>query len=253
MTSTIAIFRAAALCLLAGAAHASTVPAAQADAPVPATRHQPTAYRAPAAQDAAPDRAWRDQNRIVAGYNSMMLTMGGDQHAQHQAPQAAADPHAGHKMPAAAAPDPHAGHHMPKTAAKAGEPAPLLAAAHAAGESKAGCACCKAKDGAEGGSCMAPPAAKPDAGQGAHGAHGGMAHGAGAMKGGCACCKGKDGHAGMAMGESSPAQCMPGAGQGAMTDSGKGGECCKGGGCCKDGCCAGKAAPAPAGGHEGHH
>ena len=245
MTSTIAFFRAAALCLLASAAHASTVPAAQADAPVPATRHQPTAYRAPAAQDATPDRTWRDQNRIVAGYDSMMLTMAGDGHAQHSAPQAAADPHAGHKMQAAAAPDPHAGHHMPKTVAQAGETAPLLAAAHAAGQSKAGCACCKAKDGAQGApSCMAPPGGKPEAG------HGGMAHGADAAKGGCACCKGKDAsgagheaHAGMAMATSSPAQCMPGAG--------KSGGCCKDG-CCKDGACAMAAAPASTQ-HEGHH
>ncbi|MET0983728.1 MAG: hypothetical protein ABWY02_16600 [Telluria sp.] len=120
MTFAIAFCRAAALCLLAGSAYAATVPAADASAPVPATRYQPTVYPAPSPPSATPDQAWREQNRIVAAYDSMALTMPADSghgaHGQHAA--AGADPHAGHKMPAAA--DPHAGHHMHTGAATGG-------------------------------------------------------------------------------------------------------------------------------------
>jgi hypothetical protein len=101
MTSAITLSRVAALCLLAGAAHASPVPvsAADAGAPVPATVYAPAAQYRPAAPDtASPDRAWREQNRIVAAQNSMMLTMGGG--AQDDDPHAA---HAGHSVGAHAA------------------------------------------------------------------------------------------------------------------------------------------------------
>lgn len=134
MTLAIALCRVAALCLLAGAAHAAPVPAAQASAPVPATRYQPTAYQAHVAPAVTPDQAWREQNRIVASYDSMALTM--PAHAAHGSHGAAApDPHAGHTMPAAAATDPHAGHHAHKPAAKpapasAPAPAPAPAAHH---------------------------------------------------------------------------------------------------------------------------
>ncbi|QNA99689.1 hypothetical protein [Massilia sp. Se16.2.3] len=120
MTFARTLFRVAAPCLLAAAAHAApaqpSIPAAAADAQVPAVRYVDAArYRAPAAAAASPDRGWREQNRIVGATNSMMLTMGGaghgDAHAGHgaAAPAPASAPgHAGHGS--AAAPDPHAGH-----------------------------------------------------------------------------------------------------------------------------------------------
>ena len=91
MTFATTLFRVAAPCLLAGAAHASPVavpvpvPAADGGHPVPATVYSPALpYRAAAAEAASPDRAWREQHRIVGAYNSMMLTMdghGADAHA----------------------------------------------------------------------------------------------------------------------------------------------------------------------------
>jgi hypothetical protein len=140
MTSVFTLSRVAGLCLLAGAAHASPVhvsTAADAGVPVPPTVYAPAARYQPAAPDAAsPDRAWREQNRIVAAQNSMMLTMGG------QAP--GADPHAGHAghAPAAAA-DPHAGHQMAGAGNMSGAAKPCCA-----GE---GC-CCK-DSGARGACC----------------------------------------------------------------------------------------------------
>lgn len=155
--------RVAALCLLAGAAHASPVvvspAAADAGIAVPATVYSPALPARPAAAEAAsPDRAWREQNRIVAGYNPMMLTMaahGAAAHAGHAAP--AADPHAGHTMAqhgaqaghgaaaatSAPAADPHAGHRMPAAQAMDGKAAPMSAG----GCCKDGC-CCKGAAGA---------------------------------------------------------------------------------------------------------
>ena len=125
MTSAITLSRVAALCLLAGAAHAAPVPvssAADASVPVPPTVYTPAGQYRPAVPEAAsPDRAWREQNRIVAAQDSMMLTMGGQAQG--------ADPHAGHAGHAPAAADPHAGHAMADPAAK--------------GPPMAGCACCK--------------------------------------------------------------------------------------------------------------
>lgn len=110
MTRAITLSRVAALCLLAGAAHASPVPAADSRIAVPATVYTPAAAWRPAAADAAsPDRMWQAQNRIVAAYDSMALTKGGHgagQHPGHAAP--GADPHAGHAMHAA--PGAHGAH-----------------------------------------------------------------------------------------------------------------------------------------------
>jgi hypothetical protein len=144
MTSAITLSRVAALCLLAGAAHASPVPvpvpAADAGVPVPPTVYAPAARYQPAAPDAAsPDRAWREQNRIVAAQNSMMLTMGGQAHG--------ADPHAGHTGHAPAA-GPHAGHAMAGSGAM-----PAAARPCCAGE---GCCC---KDSASKGACCGKDAA----------------------------------------------------------------------------------------------
>jgi hypothetical protein len=122
MTFATTLFRVAAPCLLAGVAYASpvsvSVPAADGGVPVPATVYTPALPYRPAVPEATrPDRAWREQNRIVGAYDSMALTMGA--HAGHAAP--AADPHAGHGGHAAAhdaasAPDdPHAGHRIPAT------------------------------------------------------------------------------------------------------------------------------------------
>jgi hypothetical protein len=146
MTLAIAFCRAAALCLLAGSAYAGTVPAADPNAPVPATRYQPTAWETPAPPSATPAAAWREQNRIVAAYDSMSLTM--PAHGGHAA-------HAGHKMPAAA--EPHAGHGMHTDAAHAG-PGNLDG-------------CCQ---GGEGGSCCkdgCSMAAAPAAPAHHHGGH----------------------------------------------------------------------------------
>jgi hypothetical protein len=104
MTFATTLFRVAAPCLLAGAAHASpvavpaavSVAAADGGVPVPATTYQSALPYRPAAPEAVrPDQAWRAQNRIVGAYDSMALT--GAAHAGHAAP---ADPHAGHHMPA---------------------------------------------------------------------------------------------------------------------------------------------------------
>ncbi|MBD8531204.1 MULTISPECIES: hypothetical protein [unclassified Massilia] len=105
MTFVSTLFRVAAPCLLAGVAHASPVPVPAADGGVPVRATVYTSalpYRPAAPEAVRPDQAWREQNRIVAAYDSMALTMGA--HAGHAAP--AADPHAAH----AVAPDAHAGH-----------------------------------------------------------------------------------------------------------------------------------------------
>ena len=78
MTFATTLSRVAALCLLAGAAHAAPVspsasapaPASAADSsvPVPATVYTPAAgYRPAAAEPAGPAQVWREQNRIAAG------------------------------------------------------------------------------------------------------------------------------------------------------------------------------------------
>jgi hypothetical protein len=103
--------RRAVACLLAAFAaapgHAQTT-APDPDAAVPETRYQPAHIgRAPAPMTTTPDRAWRENNRIVAGQ------AGHAGHGGHGGPAAQED-HAGHAMPAApAAPatDPHAHHH----------------------------------------------------------------------------------------------------------------------------------------------
>jgi len=149
MTSAITLSRVAALCLLAGAAHASPVPvsiaAADAGVPVPPTVYTPAARYQPAAPTAAsPALAWREQNRIVAAQDSMMLTMGGQAHG--------ADPHAGHAGHAPAA-DPHAGHAMAGSGAMPGAARPCCAGDGCCSKDPAGaapsCAPAKATDGAE--------------------------------------------------------------------------------------------------------
>jgi hypothetical protein len=102
MTIDATLSRVAALCLLAGAAHASPAPAADGRTPVPATVYSAILpYRAAATEPASPDRAWREQNRIVGAANSMMPAPDGHgAHGTH-----AADPHAGHRMPGAHAAD----------------------------------------------------------------------------------------------------------------------------------------------------
>jgi len=101
MTFATTLVRVAAPCLLAGAAHASPVPAADPAAPVPPTGYRPAAvYRSPAPEPARPDLAWREQNRIVGAQDSMMLTMGGADHDAHAAHGA----HAGHAPAAGSAP-----------------------------------------------------------------------------------------------------------------------------------------------------
>lgn len=90
MTFATTLVRVAAPCLLAGAAHASPVPAADPAAPVPPTDYRPAAvYRSAGPEPARPDLAWREQNRIVGAQDSMMLTMGGAGQQAHAA-------HAGH-------------------------------------------------------------------------------------------------------------------------------------------------------------
>lgn len=105
--------------LLATAAHAASVPAADPNAPVPPTRYQTgAAYQPRPAEPATPDQAWKEQNRIVAatpGHGH--AAHGADPHAGHAMPASSpADPHAGHAMPAPAPADPHAGHAMPAAA-----------------------------------------------------------------------------------------------------------------------------------------
>jgi hypothetical protein len=133
MTFATTLSRVAALCLLAGAAHAAPVspaPASAADssAPVPATVYTPaTGYRPAAAEPAGPAQVWREQNRIVAGGDAMPAMDGHTAHgamhdhaamhgaahektaAAQRAPatptagaEAAAPAHAGHQ---------HGGHH----------------------------------------------------------------------------------------------------------------------------------------------
>lgn len=98
MTIDATLSRVAALCLLAGAAHASPAPAADGRTPVPATVYSAILpYRAAATEPASPDRAWREQNRIVGAANSMLPALDGHgAHGTH-----AADPHAGHRMSSA--------------------------------------------------------------------------------------------------------------------------------------------------------
>jgi hypothetical protein len=84
MTFATTLLRVAAPCLLAGAAHAFPVPAAEPGAPVPPTDYRPAAaYRPAAPEPASPDLVWREQNRIVGAQDSMMLTMGGAAHGGH--------------------------------------------------------------------------------------------------------------------------------------------------------------------------
>jgi hypothetical protein len=103
MTFATTLFRVAPLCLLAGAAHASPVPASAADpaVAVPPTTYSPAAaYRPAAAEAASPERVWREQNRIVAAQDAMTQAMGGAAHAGHQMH---GDAHAGHAPGAQAA------------------------------------------------------------------------------------------------------------------------------------------------------
>jgi hypothetical protein len=121
---------AAALMLAAASAHAparNPAPPHPADpgAPVPATRYQSqSGYRPAPADSASPDRNWHTQNRIVASYDSMALTMpaedGAGTHAGHggaHAAQPAAMPmppaQAGHHHAHGAKPATHAGHPSP--------------------------------------------------------------------------------------------------------------------------------------------
>jgi len=101
--------------LMHAAAHAAgvnpVVAAAAPDAPAAPTQYQPsTAYKPLAALATTPDRAWKEQNRIVAAQDGMAPAMAGHGHA-HGA--TVADPHAGHSMQHAPAADPHASHAMP--------------------------------------------------------------------------------------------------------------------------------------------
>jgi hypothetical protein len=169
MTSAITLSRVAALCLLAGAAHASPVPvstAADASVPVPPTRYTPAAQYRPAVPDAAsPDRAWREQNRIVAAQNSMMLTMGGQAQG--------ADPHAGHAGHAGHAADAHAA--MPMGDAAPAQCSAGSASAPAGAKSGASAPSCCAdagccKDGAGMGGCCGKDAAGAQSGGHQHGA-----------------------------------------------------------------------------------
>lgn len=86
-------------CLLAGAfasAASAQSQSADPDAAVPETRYQPAhVARAPAAATTTPDRAWQENNRIVAGQPA---------HAGHAG-------HGKHTSPAKPAEDPHAHHH----------------------------------------------------------------------------------------------------------------------------------------------
>jgi hypothetical protein len=177
MTFATTLSRVAALCLLAGVAHASPVPAADSRHPVPATVYRPALpFQAAALEPASPDRAWREQNRIVGATHSMMPAMGGhgaDAHAGHT--MAAPDTHAGHgamhvaaSLPMATATGPHAGHRMHAGHAADGKAAPLSGS----GCCKDGCckdgSCCGAADAGAGmGGCCAkggadaPPSCAP--------------------------------------------------------------------------------------------
>lgn len=173
MPSVFPIFGAALPCLLLGAAHAATVPAAAPDAPVPPALYQPgLAYRAAPSAPATPDQAWKEQNRIVAATDSMALTMAGhgQSHAGHGAHQAApaADPHAGH-TPAQAKSEAHAGHHGAHAADPHAGHTPEQHAAHMAAQAQAAAHAAHA--------AHAAPAAPAAQGQGAHGQHHPAAHG----------------------------------------------------------------------------
>jgi len=104
-------------CLLAGTAHAApaaSIPAADPATPVAPTRYRPSAaYRPLSAEPLTPDRAWKEQNRIVgAAPGHDHAAPGAGAHAGHTMPAPApADPHAGHTMPAAAPARQHEGHH----------------------------------------------------------------------------------------------------------------------------------------------
>jgi hypothetical protein len=83
MTFATTLSRVAALCLLAGVAHALPVPVADSGAAVPATVYTPAAgYRPAAPEPAGPAQVWREQNRIVAGDGAMPAT---EAHAGHGA------------------------------------------------------------------------------------------------------------------------------------------------------------------------
>jgi hypothetical protein len=83
MTFAATLARVAALCLLAGAAHALPVPVADSSTPVPATVYRPAAaYRPAAPEPAGPALVWREQNRIVAAVDTMPAM---DAHAGHGA------------------------------------------------------------------------------------------------------------------------------------------------------------------------
>lgn len=110
----------AAACLLLAAisvhvhAQQAAQGAADSQASVPATSYQSTlAKPAEAAPAATPDANWVKSNETVAATSSMALTM------KNMAAQAA-DPHAGHVMPAPQSADPHAGHAMHDHAAMQG-------------------------------------------------------------------------------------------------------------------------------------
>jgi hypothetical protein len=168
MTFATTLVRVAAPCLLAGAAHASPVPAADPAAPVPRTDYRPAAaYRSAAPEPASPDLAWREQNRIVGAQDSMMPAMGGaapDAHTAHAA-------HAGHGA--------HAGHAASTAAPGSG---PKAAAMSCCGEE--GCCCkeggCCGGNMAAGAQSCAPAAPAPTASQPAahqhpqHHQHGGQ-------------------------------------------------------------------------------
>jgi hypothetical protein len=95
---------AACLLLAASSLHVHAQNAADPQAAVPATSYQSTLGKAAeAAPSATPDANWVKSNETVAATNSMALTM------KPKAGQAA-DPHAGHVMPAQQSADPHAGH-----------------------------------------------------------------------------------------------------------------------------------------------
>jgi hypothetical protein len=142
MTFATTLLRVAAPCLLAGAAHASPVPAADPAAPVPPTDYRPAAvYRAAAPEPASPALAWREQNRIVGAQDAMMPAMGGAGHDAHTA-------HAGHAG--------HAGH------APAAGSAPKAAAMACCGE---GGSCCCGGTMAAGPQSCAPAVPAPNASQ----------------------------------------------------------------------------------------
>lgn len=159
MTFATTLSRVAALCLLAGAAHALPVPVADSGAPVPATVYAPAAGYRPAPPEAAgPALVWREQNRIVAAGDAMPAT--------HD----------------------HAAMHGAVHAKTAGAPATIAAAmsmqtasAEQCGGAGASCckgatmACCAKGDGAAMPSCAPATAAK--AGAETAPAHAGHQHG----------------------------------------------------------------------------